>query len=47
LVFYGADLHHVAIYSGGGMMIEAPYTGTTVRETALRTSDLAGASRPG
>jgi len=47
LVFYGADLHHVAIYSGGGMMIEAPYTGTTVRVTALRTSDLAGASRPG
>jgi cell wall-associated NlpC family hydrolase len=47
LVFFGADLHHVAIYSGGGMMIEAPYTGATVRETALRTKDLAGATRPG
>jgi peptidoglycan DL-endopeptidase CwlO len=47
LVFFGDDLHHVAIYSGGGMMIEAPYTGTTVRETVLRTKDLAGASRPG
>lgn len=47
LVFFGVDLHHVAIYSGGGMMIEAPYTGATVRETALRTQDLVGASRPG
>ena len=30
LVFYtdgGGDMYHVAIYSGGGMMIEAPYDG--------------------
>ena len=47
LVYFGDDLHHMAIYSGGGMMIEAPYTGTTVRERPLRTKDLAGATRPG
>ena len=47
LVYFGEDLHHMAIYSGDGMMIEAPYTGTTVRERPLRTKDLAGATRPG
>ena len=47
LVYFGDDLHHMAIYSGGGMMIEAPYTGTTVRERPLRTKDLVGATRPG
>lgn len=47
LVYFGDDLHHMAIYSGSGMMIEAPYTGTTVRERPLRIKDLAGATRPG
>jgi peptidoglycan DL-endopeptidase CwlO len=47
LVFFYSDLHHVAIYSGGGMMIEAPHTGASVREVPLRFSDLVGASRPG
>jgi cell wall-associated NlpC family hydrolase len=47
LVYFGEDIHHMAIYSGGGMMIEAPYTGMTVRERPLRTKDLVGATRPG
>jgi cell wall-associated NlpC family hydrolase len=47
LLFYYSDIHHVAIYSGGGMMIEAPHTGASVREVPMRTSDLVGASRPG
>ena len=46
LVFF-SGLNHVAIYSGGGMMIEAPHTGLNVREVPLRTSDFYGASRPG
>lgn len=42
LVFYGSgDLYHVAIYSGGGNMIEAPYPGRSVREVPVRTGDLA------
>lgn len=42
LLFYGSgDLYHVAIYSGGGNMIEAPYPGRSVREVAVRTGDLA------
>ena len=46
LVFF-SGLNHVAIYSGGGMMIEAPHTGLNVREVPLRTGDFYGASRPG
>jgi peptidoglycan DL-endopeptidase CwlO len=40
LIFYtdgGGDMYHVAIYSGGGMMIEAPYDGVPVREVAVRS----------
>jgi cell wall-associated NlpC family hydrolase len=50
LLFYtdgGGDMYHVAIYSGHGMMIEAPYEGVDVREVPVRTSQLAGAvARP-
>jgi cell wall-associated NlpC family hydrolase len=34
LVFFGlsaAGIHHVGIYAGNGMMIDAPYTGAVVR----------------
>ena len=31
LVFFYADKHHVGIYIGGGMMINAPHTGDVVR----------------
>jgi len=42
LLFFGSgDFYHVAIYSGGGNMIEAPYPGKSVREVAVRTADLA------
>jgi cell wall-associated NlpC family hydrolase len=42
LLFYGSgDYYHVAIYSGGGTMIEAPYPGKDVREVPVRTADLA------
>jgi cell wall-associated NlpC family hydrolase len=42
LVFYsdGSSIYHVAIYSGSGMMIEAPYEGVPVREVAVRSYDL-------
>jgi cell wall-associated NlpC family hydrolase len=47
LLFFYSDIHHVAMYSGGGMMIEAAHTGTDVREVPMRTSDLVGAGRVG
>ncbi|MEH3075356.1 MAG: C40 family peptidase [Quadrisphaera sp.] len=42
LIFYGTDpddpstVYHVAIYAGGGEMVEAPRTGLDVRETSVR-----------
>jgi cell wall-associated NlpC family hydrolase len=44
LIFYGSDgsdpgsIYHVAMYAGGGMMIEAPRAGVPVRMTSLRMS---------
>ena len=56
LVFFGTNgdanlVHHVAIYTGGGMMIEAPYTGADVRRSSLfarisSKGDYVGACRP-
>jgi cell wall-associated NlpC family hydrolase len=49
LLFYGpGGSEHVAMYVGGGQMIEAPYTGASVWITGLRigTGSFAGAGRP-
>ena len=52
LVFYAFDtsdpstIHHVALYLGGGQMIEAPESGMTVRTTAMRWAGFIGAVRP-
>jgi cell wall-associated NlpC family hydrolase len=49
LLFYGPDgSEHVAMYIGGGMMVEAPETGQTVHNTPVRTGDgFAGVGRVG
>lgn len=41
LIFYGSsrDVYHVAIYIGDGLIIEAPYTGATVRISPAFRSD--------
>ncbi|WP_374202688.1 NlpC/P60 family protein [Amycolatopsis sp. GM8] len=36
LLFWGNDIHHVALYLGNGMMIEAPESGMVVRVTPVR-----------
>jgi cell wall-associated NlpC family hydrolase len=52
LVFYATNtsnpstIHHVAMYLGGGMMIEAPESGLTVRITSMRWGGFIGAVRP-
>lgn len=41
------DIHHLAMYIGGGDVVEAPFTGANVRinSTALNRSDLIGFGR--
>jgi cell wall-associated NlpC family hydrolase len=49
LVFFGnstSTVEHVGLYLGEGRMIDAPYTGTVVREDPVGT-DLVGVTRPG
>ena len=46
LVFYGSPIHHVGIYEGGGVMINAPETGEYVRRNSINRADFAGAARP-
>jgi cell wall-associated NlpC family hydrolase len=52
LVFYATDtsdpgtIHHVGIYIGNGMMVDAPYTGAFVRIDPIEDPGLIGAVRP-
>jgi cell wall-associated NlpC family hydrolase len=39
-------IHHVAIYLGGDMIIEAPESGKTVRITSMRWTGFIGGARP-
>jgi len=45
LVFFGSPIHHVGIYVGGGNMIHAPHTGSSVRINSIDRSNYAGARR--
>ena len=46
LVFFGkSDIHHVGMYIGDGLMINAPHTGDVVRVSSIWWSDLAGFGR--
>jgi len=53
LVFWSSNgsqsgIHHVAIYEGGGMVIQAPQSGEVIQETPLDQVDWGyfGATRP-
>jgi gamma-D-glutamyl-L-lysine dipeptidyl-peptidase len=47
LLFYGTEsyVHHVAIYAGGGRMVEAPDSAHSVRVVPVRHGELVGARR--
>ncbi|GAA3755634.1 C40 family peptidase [Plantactinospora mayteni] len=47
LVFYYRDLHHVAMYVGGGKIIHAPRTGTRIRIDRVDHQQIVGYGRPG
>jgi cell wall-associated NlpC family hydrolase len=38
-------VHHVSIYAGGGMMVEAPDSAHSVRVVPVRHGELVGARR--
>jgi cell wall-associated NlpC family hydrolase len=40
------SIHHVGMYVGRGLMVEAPYTGAVVRTSSIWRSSYAGAVRP-
>lgn len=52
LVFFATDLsdpgtiHHVGMYIGSGLMVEAPFTGASVRISSIGRADYIGAVRP-
>ena len=46
LVFFYSDLHHVGLYIGNGMMVQAPRTGDVVKVSPLAGRNLVGAARP-
>jgi cell wall-associated NlpC family hydrolase len=45
LVFFGSPAHHVGMYIGGGLMVDAPYTGALVSVSSIWWNDLAGFGR--
>jgi peptidoglycan DL-endopeptidase CwlO len=45
LIFYGSPIHHVAMYIGNGQVVEAPYTGASVRTAGAFRSDVVGYGR--
>jgi cell wall-associated NlpC family hydrolase len=45
LVFFGDPAHHVGMYIGNGLMVEAPHTGANVQLSTIWWSDLAGFGR--
>lgn len=45
LVFFGTPAHHVGMYLGNGIMINAPYTGTVVRLDQVFRSSISGFGR--
>lgn len=47
LIFSYSPISHVALYSGGGNRIHAPYTGSVVQENSVYWPPVVGYGRPG
>ena len=47
LIFFYSPISHVSIYVGGGMMVDAPGVGRTVRLKPVSWSKVVGVTRPG
>ena len=46
LVFYYSPISHVAMYVGGGKVIDAPYPGLSVHVVDMHSMPIVGAGRP-
>jgi cell wall-associated NlpC family hydrolase len=46
LVFFYSDIHHVGMYIGNGMFVQAPRTGDVVKISPLAGRNYIGAVRP-
>ena len=46
LVVYYSSMHHVGIYVGGGLIVHAPHSGTTVQYAKVDLMPIAGVVRP-
>lgn len=46
LVIYHADASHVAMYIGGGLVVQAPHTGAQIKVSPIGMSPILGAVRP-
>jgi cell wall-associated NlpC family hydrolase len=47
LIFYYSPISHVGIYLGGGQLVHAPNTGSSVKVAAVNWSKVTGVGRPG
>ncbi|MET0910637.1 MAG: NlpC/P60 family protein [Ilumatobacteraceae bacterium] len=47
LLFYYSPISHVGIYLGGGQLVHAPNTGSSVKVAAVNWSKVTGVGRPG
>jgi cell wall-associated NlpC family hydrolase len=46
-LFYYSPISHVGIYLGGGQLVHAPNTGSTVKVAGVNWGKVTGVGRPG
>jgi cell wall-associated NlpC family hydrolase len=47
LIFFGSDMHHVGMFVGNNLMVNAPHSGDVVRMAPMDQMPISGFGRPG